>query len=516
MIPWLPTMRCALTFSLAVLLAAVTIQSKIALGQPGLDRIPAETQAEPVPTPGMTLIGPIAIDGKESELMRLLKLRHNTALDESRARVRLFMKGRVAMDEILQAQMRLSKAGIDLVQSQAEKLKYYQLVFEWAKLIEDIIRDKYEQGSEPVQTMQRAIRQRLSAQINLMRFTQGELNAVTDSTKQVARGDVLHSLLKERFEAAEMETDAWVALFEGGRVPLDDVIKAMEQRGPAGVEMAKTTDERLKHLGDWLEHSKNVEAIVRVKFEANSEPPQMMHYATYSRLDAEVALARARQIANSSATAVKMVANRSTNHAQSLGLLMARYKAASDEVAALLPLFEGGRVAIDDVLESIYRRSIAGVEVARTPAARLKYLQNTLRAAKEVEAVVRGKFDQGSEPPQQMNRATYDRLEVEIALVRACGKPTPAAESTAAEALMPDDHGRLPMRQWSDNSGQFRVTACLSLILDGKVRLLKESGRTTTVPTERLSDLDQQYVVDVVEIYGTGLTMFPGRGPLER
>lgn len=84
-----------------------------------------------------------------------------------------------------------------------------------------------------------------------------------------------------------------------------------------------------------------------------------------------------------------------------------------------------------------------------------------------------------------------------------------AAEPTTlklADALVPDASGRLPLRQWSDNSGQFRVQARLVLILDGKVRLLKESGRTTTVPTARLSAADQQYVAEVVSRYGSDLT----------
>lgn len=44
------------------------------------------------------------------------------------------------------------------------------------------------------------------------------------------------------------------------------------------------------------------------------------------------------------------------------------------------------------------------------------------------------------------------------------------------------------------------------IILDGKVRLLKESGRTTTVPTERLSATDRQYVAEVIARYGSDLS----------
>ncbi len=69
--------------------------------------------------------------------------------------------------------------------------------------------------------------------------------------------------------------------------------------------------------------------------------------------------------------------------------------------------------------------------------------------------------------------------------------------------LGPD--GQLPARQWSDSSGQFQVKGRLLLILDGKVRLLKETGRTTTVPTERLSEGDRAYVEEVISRYGKDL-----------
>jgi hypothetical protein len=82
-----------------------------------------------------------------------------------------------------------------------------------------------------------------------------------------------------------------------------------------------------------------------------------------------------------------------------------------------------------------------------------------------------------------------------------------AAEPTMklVDPLSPGSDGQLPSRQWSDNSGQFRVQARLLLILDGKVRLLKETGRTTTVPTERLSDADRAYVEEVISRYGKDL-----------
>jgi hypothetical protein len=75
-----------------------------------------------------------------------------------------------------------------------------------------------------------------------------------------------------------------------------------------------------------------------------------------------------------------------------------------------------------------------------------------------------------------------------------------------ADALVPGPDGRLPNRQWRDDSGKFEVTARLILILDGKVRLLKETGRTTTVPLNRLSTADQAYIAEIVARYGKDLT----------
>lgn len=98
--------------------------------------------------------------------------------------------------------------------------------------------------------------------------------------------------------------------------------------------------------------------------------------------------------------------------------------------------------------------------------------------------------------------------------------PLPSKEQPAAplvveptlkksDLLAPGADGRLPLRQWTDNSGTFNVKAKLVLILDGKVRLLKETGRTTTVAITRLSQADQTYIADAIERYGEGLVKLP-------
>lgn len=91
-------------------------------------------------------------------------------------------------------------------------------------------------------------------------------------------------------------------------------------------------------------------------------------------------------------------------------------------------------------------------------------------------------------------------------------RPTAIASDSPARLAAPlaadlrlDREGRLPMRPWIDNSGQYRVQGRLILILDGKVRLLKETGRTTTVPLDRLSEADRAYVERVVAQYGNDI-----------
>ena len=63
--------------------------------------------------------------------------------------------------------------------------------------------------------------------------------------------------------------------------------------------------------------------------------------------------------------------------------------------------------------------------------------------------------------------------------------------------------GQLPMRAWVDNTGTFKIQGRLIAILDGKVRLLKDTGKTTTVPLNRLSAADREYVDQVVERNGS-------------
>jgi hypothetical protein len=82
---------------------------------------------------------------------------------------------------------------------------------------------------------------------------------------------------------------------------------------------------------------------------------------------------------------------------------------------------------------------------------------------------------------------------------------TPAAPAVDDDPFKISTEGKLAVREWVDDSGTFRIRGRLIAVLDGKVRILKDTGRTTTVPMERLSSADREYVNELVTRYGSEL-----------
>lgn len=87
-------------------------------------------------------------------------------------------------------------------------------------------------------------------------------------------------------------------------------------------------------------------------------------------------------------------------------------------------------------------------------------------------------------------------------------KPEPKPEPKPADDNDPfADNISLPvpsMREWIDDTGSYRIRARLVQVLDGKVKLLKSNGKTTTVPFSRLSDTDLRYVEQIQTHVQTG------------
>ncbi len=82
-------------------------------------------------------------------------------------------------------------------------------------------------------------------------------------------------------------------------------------------------------------------------------------------------------------------------------------------------------------------------------------------------------------------------------------EPTPPAIPPAKPMPKPNDDDPFAapkttkasrLRVWTDDSGTFQVRAELVQVLDGKVKLLKDNGKFSTVPTDRLSAADLAFV----------------------
>ena len=132
-------------------------------------------------------------------------------------------------------------------------------------------------------------------------------------------------------------------------------------------------------------------------------------------------------------------------------LMRERYEAAAKEMNARIEIFPTGRIALSDACDSIQRFSKAGVEVARTPAYRLKVCERAFESAKKIEDAVKAKLEASAETVESMSLATYTRLDMEIKLHHA--RQAHAAHETRAKlndgdlpSLSPPPVGKTPHR----------------------------------------------------------------------
>jgi hypothetical protein len=95
------------------------------------------------------------------------------------------------------------------------------------------------------------------------------------------------------------------------------------------------------------------------------------------------------------------------------------------------------------------------------------------------------------------------------------GEPAAAEEAEEGGEDMPadDPFGKVEepqpqqvvVRHWVDNTGLYEIDGRLIEITDVAVRILKDNGRTCTVPLRRLSTADADYVQQIAATYGQGL-----------
>lgn len=93
-----------------------------------------------------------------------------------------------------------------------------------------------------------------------------------------------------------------------------------------------------------------------------------------------------------------------------------------------------------------------------------------------------------ADPMNPMDKASEKELEEVFA------EPADKMAATAPEQVVPASATPEAMRLWVDNTGKFRVRAVLVSVSDTHVRLLKDTGKYTTVPIGRLSQGDLAFV----------------------
>jgi hypothetical protein len=118
--------------------------------------------------------------------------------------------------------------------------------------------------------------------------------AAPDEKAPAADKDELRRLMVERFFAASTEMEARSALYNAGRVSVQDTCDAIQRFSRAGLEVAKTREYRLTLCEKALEHAQKIEESVKRKYETELEPIQQFKLATYTRLDMEIKLHQVR------------------------------------------------------------------------------------------------------------------------------------------------------------------------------------------------------------------------------
>jgi hypothetical protein len=99
-------------------------------------------------------------------------------------------------------------------------------------------------------------------------------------------------------------------------------------------------------------------------------------------------------------------------------------------------------------------------------------------------------------PPEPMEPAAPSEVEELFSEPGDKAGQSVSNESAPAPAVIPEPvaPAEIPLRLWTDNTGKHQVWGRLVTVTATHVRLLKETGKHTTVPFERLSRSDLAFV----------------------
>jgi hypothetical protein len=114
---------------------------------------------------------PLPVDSNEPELNQLLKKRHNAALEELIARHLEFLADRGIFEFLFDAAIHLRKSRLELVRDKADRLTIMQDHIAWTKVIEEIMKVRWEAGQVATKMYREASYLRMQAEIDMMRLS---------------------------------------------------------------------------------------------------------------------------------------------------------------------------------------------------------------------------------------------------------------------------------------------------------------------------------------------------------
>jgi len=348
---------------------------------------------------------PLPIGDTDDELTRLLKSRRNELLAACQDLHSLHRAGRVPTSQLLETAVQFGTADVDARADVAQLFHGRKLALAAVREIETLVRARMQRDLEPAHVIHQTTALVLDAEIALLRAQQSELSAAQLAEQK----QQLEKLRDQRDKAILDEVVARMALFRAGRMLLEGISAAMERQVALAAASAAEPAARQKSLESILERAKSVEKIIAEKVAAEAEPEFALQRVAYLRLEAEIALRRAKAS--------------DRDDPQLRQLLRARYDAVTGELEAIRALYLGGRRSPYVMIHAALRQARAGVELAESPAQRIKLLTDPYTLLAEVENTVREKVANGVEPSQVLHVATASRLAVEIELLRARREP---------------------------------------------------------------------------------------------
>jgi hypothetical protein len=142
--------------------------------------VPPQASAQELPnwfifqitTPNVIWLKPLPMKADESELNQLLRRRHNVALEELGACYAEFLAGRGTVEFLYDAANHLRKSRLELARDKSERLVMMQDHIAWAKLMEGIIKNRFEAGQMPAKMYHEASYRRMQAEIDMLRLVE--------------------------------------------------------------------------------------------------------------------------------------------------------------------------------------------------------------------------------------------------------------------------------------------------------------------------------------------------------